>query len=107
MGKRLAQKIEEIISSGDLRRLEAVDKEKQAVLTAFTNIHGVGQIVAEQFYAQVGGWMGAWMGGWVGGWVRDSEEGSAWGQLLPARLVVYGREGVSGVANLHLNEYLD
>lgn len=53
VGKRLAQKIEEIISSGGLRRLEAVDKEKQATLTAFTMIHGVGQTVAEQFYAQV------------------------------------------------------
>ena len=53
VGKRLAQKIEEIIASGGLRRLEAVDKEKQTVLSAFAKIHGVGQIVADQFYAQV------------------------------------------------------
>ena len=46
-------KIEEIIASGRLRRLEVVDKEKQATLAAFTKIHGVGQVVAEQFYAQV------------------------------------------------------
>ena len=54
MGERLARKIEEIITSGGLRRLEAVDMEKQAVLTAFTKIHGVGQQVAQQLYAQVG-----------------------------------------------------
>ena len=53
MGKRLAQKIDEIIASGSLRRLETVDKEKQAVLSAFAKIHGVGQVLAEQFYAQV------------------------------------------------------
>ena len=29
VGKRLAQKIDEIVASGRLRRLEAVDKEKQ------------------------------------------------------------------------------
>ena len=46
-------KIEEIIASGRLRRLEVVDKEKQTTLAAFTKIHGVGQVVAEQFYAQV------------------------------------------------------
>ena len=46
-------KIDEIIASGRLRRLEVVDKEKQATLAAFTKIHGVGQVVAEQFYAQV------------------------------------------------------
>ena len=54
VGERLARKIEEIIVSGHLRQLETVDKDKQAVLTAFTKIHGVGQVVAEQFYAQVG-----------------------------------------------------
>ena len=53
VGERLAMKIEEIIASGRLRRLEVVDKEKQATLAAFTKIHGVGQVVAEQFYAQV------------------------------------------------------
>ena len=53
VGKRLALKIEEIVVSGRLRRLEAVDKEKQAVLAAFAKIHGVGQVLAEQFYTQV------------------------------------------------------
>ena len=53
VGKRLAQKIDEIVASGRLRRLEAVDKEKQAALSAFAKIHGVGQVLAEQFYAQV------------------------------------------------------
>ena len=53
VGERLAGKIEEIISSGGLRRLDAEDKEKQAVLSAFTKIHGVGQTTAQQFYAQV------------------------------------------------------
>ena len=65
VGKRLAQKIEEIITSGDLRRLQAVDKEKQAILTSFTNIHGVGQVVAEQFYAQVGTTRGALLRGQI------------------------------------------
>lgn len=54
VGKRLALKIEEIIASGGLRRLEAIDKTKQSIITAFTNIHGVGLVIAEQFYAQVG-----------------------------------------------------
>ena len=46
VGERLAMKIEEIIASGGLRRLEAVDKEKQAMLATFTKIHKVGQVVA-------------------------------------------------------------
>ena len=54
VGKRLADKIMEIVSSGGLRRLENVDKEKEAVISLFTNIHGVGQTTAHQFYAQVG-----------------------------------------------------
>ena len=49
----MAQKIDEIVASGRLRRLEAVDKEKQAALSAFAKIHGVGQVLAGQFYAQV------------------------------------------------------
>ena len=53
VGERLAGKIEEIISSGGLRQQDAEDKEKQAVLSAFTKIHGVGQTMAQQFYAQI------------------------------------------------------
>ncbi len=53
VGERLAKKIEEIISSGGLRRLENVDKERERIIHMFMNIHGVGQITAQQFYAQV------------------------------------------------------
>ena len=52
VGKRLADKIMEIVSSGQLRRLEYVDKEKERVISLFLNIHGVGQTTAHQFYAQ-------------------------------------------------------
>ena len=55
VGKRLADKIYEIVSSGHLRRLDHIDKAKQSVIDLFKGIHGVGQIVAEQFYAQVSG----------------------------------------------------
>ena len=53
MGDRLADKIYEIVSRGDLRRLENVDKEKERIIKMFKNIHGVGLITAQQFYAQV------------------------------------------------------
>ena len=53
VGERLANKIYEIVSSGRLRRLENVDKERERILQVFRNIHGVGQITANQFYAQV------------------------------------------------------
>ncbi len=53
VGERIAAKIEEIAFSGDLLRLKATDKEKKAVIEMFKNIHGVGDIVAPQFYAQV------------------------------------------------------
>lgn len=52
VGERIANKVHEIISSGHLRRLDTVDQEKEAVLTAFKKIHGVGAVVAHQFYAQ-------------------------------------------------------
>lgn len=55
VGKRLAEKIFEIVSSGKLRRLENVDKERERVIEMFKNIHGVGQVIAQQFYAQVCG----------------------------------------------------
>lgn len=53
VGDRLADKIYEIVSIGGLRRLENVDKEKEGTIDMFKNIHGVGQITAQQFYAQV------------------------------------------------------
>ena len=53
VGERLAEKIFEIVSTGKLRRLEHVDKEKERVVDMFKNIHGVGQVTAQQFYAQV------------------------------------------------------
>lgn len=53
MGDRLANKIYEIVSTGELRRLENVDKEKERIIKMFQNIHGVGLVTAQQFYAQV------------------------------------------------------
>ena len=53
VGERLANKIYEIVSSGCLRQLENVDKEKERIIDMFKNIHGVGQITAQRFYAQV------------------------------------------------------
>lgn len=52
VGERLADKIWEIVSSGRLRRLENVDQEREAVLSLFKDIHGVGLVTAQQFYAQ-------------------------------------------------------
>ncbi len=53
MGERLANKIYEIASTGRLRRLENVDKKKEGIIDMFKNVHGVGQITAQQFYARV------------------------------------------------------
>ena len=53
VGDRLADKIHEIITSGHLRRLDLVDKEKKGTIERFQNIHGVGTTTAEQFYAKV------------------------------------------------------
>ena len=53
MGERLANKIYEIVDTGRLRRLENVDKKREGVIDMFTNVHGVGQITAQKFYAQV------------------------------------------------------
>lgn len=50
----MADKIFEIVSSGKLRRLDIVDKEKERVVDMFKNVHGVGQVTAQQFYAKVG-----------------------------------------------------
>ncbi len=54
VGDRIAAKIEEIAFSGDLQRLKQVDKEKKEITDTFEKIHGVGDVVAQQFYAQVG-----------------------------------------------------
>ena len=53
MGERIADKIHEIISSGNLRRLDTVDKDKKKIIAMFEGVHGVGTKTAEQFYAQV------------------------------------------------------
>lgn len=52
VGERMADKIWEIISSGNLRRLENVDQEREVVISLFTKIHGVGLQTAQQLYAQ-------------------------------------------------------
>ncbi len=53
VGERLAAKIFEIASSGNLRRLDNVDKEKERIIDMFKNIHGVGHVTAQNFYARV------------------------------------------------------
>ena len=55
IGERTANKVYEIICMGGLRRLDFVDKERERVLEMFQNIHGVGNVIAQQFYAQVCG----------------------------------------------------
>jgi DNA polymerase lambda len=52
VGKRVADKIYEIVSSGHLRRLDHIDKDKQIVIDLFKGVHGIGQVLAEQYYAQ-------------------------------------------------------
>lgn len=46
-------KVWEIVSSGRLRRLEHIDQEKEEAIKMMQKIHGVGQVTAQQFYAQV------------------------------------------------------
>ena len=46
-------KVWEIVSSGRLRRLEHIDQEKDEAIKMMQKIHGVGQVTAQQFYAQV------------------------------------------------------
>ncbi len=53
VGESLAAKIWEIISSGHLRRLDQVNSEKEMIIDMFKYVHGVGQVTAQQFYAQV------------------------------------------------------
>ena len=52
VGKRLADKIWEIVSSGHLRRLDHID-EKQAMVDMFGKIWGVGPTCAQRFVALV------------------------------------------------------
>ena len=52
VGKRLADKIWEIVNSGHLRRLDHID-EKQAVIDMFGKIWGVGPTCAQRFVALV------------------------------------------------------
>lgn len=55
IGRRLAQKIEEIVTTDKLKRLEYAEKEpSDHALQAFLGIYGVGNKVAEQWIAQ--GW---------------------------------------------------
>ena len=53
IGERLAEKIEEIVSTNHLRRLDNVGLEpNDAILQMFTKIYGVGYFQAQQFIAQ-------------------------------------------------------
>ena len=52
VGKRLADKIWEIVSSGHLRRLDHID-EKESVADMFGKIWGVGPTCAQRFVALV------------------------------------------------------
>lgn len=52
VGKRLADKIWEIVNSGHLRRLDHIDK-KQAVIDMFGKIWGVGPTCAQRYVALV------------------------------------------------------
>jgi len=52
VGKRLADKIWEIVSSGHLRRLDHID-EKESVAKMFGKIWGVGPTCAQRFVALV------------------------------------------------------
>ena len=52
VGKRLADKIWEIVNSGHLRRLDHID-EKQAVIDMFGKIWGAGPTCAQRFVALV------------------------------------------------------
>lgn len=51
MGKRLAEKIAEIASSGHLRRLDHLDPDLEA-LERFTNLWGAGPTTARQWVDQ-------------------------------------------------------
>lgn len=53
IGKRLADKIEEIVTTGHLKRLEDAEKDESAkVLSMLTKIYGVGRKTATKWYAE-------------------------------------------------------
>ena len=54
VGDRLADKIYEIIQTGDLTKLDEMNsREDINSIKLFTNIHGVGPTIAQQFVARV------------------------------------------------------
>lgn len=53
VGKRIAEKIAEILETGDLQKLDELNsKEDLSVIKMFTNVHGVGPSTAEAFFNQ-------------------------------------------------------
>ena len=53
IGYRLAEKIAEILETGDLRKLDEMSSREDVVaLKKFTNIHGVGPSIAQQYISQ-------------------------------------------------------
>uniref|UniRef100_A0A060T9I9 DNA polymerase n=1 Tax=Blastobotrys adeninivorans TaxID=409370 RepID=A0A060T9I9_BLAAD len=53
IGKRLADKIEEIVTTGHLKRLEDAEKDESAkVLSMLTKIYGVGRKTAVKWYSE-------------------------------------------------------
>jgi DNA polymerase lambda len=54
VGRRLADKIWEIIQTGDLTKLSILDSRDDInAIKLFTNIHGVGPTTAQTFVAHV------------------------------------------------------
>lgn len=54
IGDRLAEKIIEIVESGELRKADAFSSnEKLQTMNLFNNIWGVGPTIADQWYIQV------------------------------------------------------
>jgi DNA polymerase lambda len=54
VGKRLADKIWEIIQTGDLTKLSILDSRDDInAIKLFTNVHGIGPTTAQSFVAQV------------------------------------------------------
>ena len=54
IGKRLADKIWEIVETGELRKLdEFKSREEINSIKLFTSIHGVGPTIAQQFISLV------------------------------------------------------
>ena len=54
VGKRLADKIWEIIQTGDLTKLSILDSRDDInAIKLFTNVHGIGPTTAQSYVAQV------------------------------------------------------